>query len=134
MSIDIDKVRIISGIKEYYSFDSDADFARFLGISPTTLSSWQSRNTLNWDTIFAKCVDLDFDLLIRERKFAPRGASHTPQKAEPSTKSNESASATIAIEALNMIKDLSAENALLKHQIEEHKRKPRSSYNIAAEP
>jgi hypothetical protein len=36
----IDKGLILSEIKLHYNFKVDADFARFLGISPQTLYSW----------------------------------------------------------------------------------------------
>lgn len=61
-----DKTLIINAIKGFYKFDSDKNFADFLGIKPAVLGNWQARNTLNWDLIFTKCVDIDFDKLIKE--------------------------------------------------------------------
>lgn len=60
----MDKSMIINQIKDYYKFKSDAEFARFLGIKPQTLSSWYSRNTFDIDLMYAKCVEIDGNWLL----------------------------------------------------------------------
>jgi hypothetical protein len=55
---------ILNKIKEYYSLNGDAEFARFLGIPPTTLSSWRSRGNINYDLLYSKCVDIDANFLL----------------------------------------------------------------------
>lgn len=55
---------ILREIKKHYSFKNDAEFARFLGISPQTLSSWQSRNTFDLELLYAKCIDFNAEYLI----------------------------------------------------------------------
>jgi len=114
----IDKVLILNALKEYYSFKSDVDFAKFLGIATTTLSSWYARKSLNWDTLFAKCVDINFEVLIREG----RAISNKTKKLEI-TDYNKN--------ALEMIRDLAAENALLKDKLQRIKSK--NYGNLAAE-
>ena len=64
MNKKIDKSLILNKIKEYYNFPSDTAFAKFLGISPQTLSSWHSRNTFDIDLIYAKCVNINSDFLL----------------------------------------------------------------------
>lgn len=58
------KSDILNRIKEYYKIKSNAELSRFLGISPSTLSNWYSRNTIDYDLIFDKCSDIDLDWLI----------------------------------------------------------------------
>lgn len=48
----------ILGIKK------DAEFARFLGIKPQTLSSWYSRNTFDIELLYAKCEFISADWLL----------------------------------------------------------------------
>jgi phage repressor protein C with HTH and peptisase S24 domain len=64
MSIKIDKALILNSIKSHYGFKSNADFAGFLGIAPTTLSSWYTRNTFDYELLYAKCEDIDGNWLI----------------------------------------------------------------------
>ncbi|SDE40081.1 LexA family transcriptional regulator [Riemerella columbipharyngis] len=64
MSNFIDKSLILNKIKKEYNFNSDTDFAKFLGIKPQTMSSWHSRNTFDTDLIYAKCENLNADFLL----------------------------------------------------------------------
>lgn len=64
MSTIIDKSLILNEIKNHYSLKNDADFARFLGIKPQTLSSWHSRNTFDIDLLYSKCVNIDGNWLL----------------------------------------------------------------------
>ncbi|WP_343642914.1 helix-turn-helix domain-containing protein [Chryseobacterium sp.] len=64
MSMIFDKSLILNKIKLHYGFDSDAEFARFLEIPATTLSSWYKRNTFDVNLIYAKCVDVSGDFII----------------------------------------------------------------------
>lgn len=64
----ISKQIILDRIKVHYNFQSNAELARFLGIAPTTLSSWYSRNSIDYDLIFAKCEDINLEWLIRGKK------------------------------------------------------------------
>jgi len=59
-----DKEVILSEIKSHYKIKTDADFARFLGIKPQTLSSWYSRNVFDIELLYAKCVDIDANWLL----------------------------------------------------------------------
>lgn len=60
----MDKSLILNKIKDYYSIERDADFSRFLGIKPQTLSSWHSRNTFDIELLYSKCVDIDANWLL----------------------------------------------------------------------
>lgn len=64
MSRFLKKTLILDRIKEAYSLKSNAKLAAFLGIPPTTLSSWYSRNSFDLDLIYEKCVDIDLNWLL----------------------------------------------------------------------
>ena len=64
MNEHLSKSLILSKIKSYYRFQSNADFARFLGIGYNTLSNWYSRNTVDYELIATKCVEISGDWLL----------------------------------------------------------------------
>lgn len=64
MSTIIDKKQIISAIKLHYGFNSDASFAKFLGIAPQTLSTWYARNTVDYEIIYSKCERINMNYLF----------------------------------------------------------------------
>jgi transcriptional regulator with XRE-family HTH domain len=59
--------KIISRLKSALKFKADKELAKFFGISASTLSTWKSRNTLDYPLLFAKCEKYDIDIhwLIR---------------------------------------------------------------------
>lgn len=56
--------QIISMLKDAFNLKNDVEFAAFLGIATTTLSSWKSRDSLDYDLIYAKCVGIDANWLL----------------------------------------------------------------------
>ena len=64
MSSFLDKSVVLDRIKEHYGLNKKVELAEFLGIAPTTLSSWYSRNMIDFDVIYAKCVDIDLNWLF----------------------------------------------------------------------
>ncbi len=64
MSTDINKSLILNKIKSFYGFDSDTEFANYLGIKRQTLSSWHKRNTFDIELLYAKCVKIDGNFLL----------------------------------------------------------------------
>lgn len=64
MSNNIDKKLILNKIKDRFRFNSDSQFASFLGIKPQTLSSWHSRNSFDIELLYAKCVDINPNFLF----------------------------------------------------------------------
>lgn len=62
--MEIDKSMILNRIKSYLGLDKDAEFARYLGISPQTLSSWHSRNTFDIHLLYSKCVFVNAEWLL----------------------------------------------------------------------
>lgn len=57
----MDKSLILRRIKEYYGFKTDADFSRFLGITPQNLTQWYSRKTFDIYILATKCSEISTD-------------------------------------------------------------------------
>jgi phage repressor protein C with HTH and peptisase S24 domain len=49
------KKDILEALISYYGNGKPSVFAKLLGVAPSTISSWLSRSTLDYDLIFAKC-------------------------------------------------------------------------------
>ena len=80
MSKNLDKKFILNTIKELYDFNSDTDFAKFLGIKPQTLSSWHSRNTFDTELLYAKCEEVSAEFLLTgDKKKLKRNQQNTLQ-------------------------------------------------------
>lgn len=56
--------KIIDRLKKGLSIKTDSALAKHLGVKPNTISAWKSRNSINYDLIFAKCDDLRKDWLL----------------------------------------------------------------------
>lgn len=59
-----DKELILRQIKLHLGIKTDAEFARFLGIKPQTLSTWYARNTFDFELVYSKCVSIDGNWLL----------------------------------------------------------------------
>ncbi|TWP30545.1 peptidase S24 [Apibacter muscae] len=60
----MNKALILNRIKEYNDFKTDKELASFLGISKSTLSNWYNRNSIDYDLVFSKCVQIDKNWLL----------------------------------------------------------------------
>jgi len=60
----MNKSLILSKIKNHLNFKNDKELAEFLDIKQNTLSTWKSRNTLDYDKIIEKCDFIDANWLI----------------------------------------------------------------------
>ena len=60
----VDKSLILNKIKNYKGFRSDAEFARFLEISPQGLASWHKRNSFDINKIEDKIPELNAAWLL----------------------------------------------------------------------
>ena len=54
----------LEAIIDYYSDGKPSVFAKYIGVAPSTISSWLSRNTLDYDLIFAKCENISSNWLL----------------------------------------------------------------------
>lgn len=51
-------------IIRYYSNGKPSTFAKFLGVAPSTISTWLARDTFDYDLLFAKCEELNAEWLL----------------------------------------------------------------------
>ncbi len=58
---------IIERLFVYFKVNTHSDLARRLGVSATTLSNWKSRNTIDYELLFTKCENINFDWLFMGR-------------------------------------------------------------------
>ena len=92
----------------YYCSGNKSKFAEKLGIKPQTLAGWETRNTLDYDLIFAKCENLSAKWLL----------TGEGEMLENAQKNNFEDTKTVS-ELLDRIERLVAENAVLKYQLNE---------------
>lgn len=60
----MEKKDIVVALVEKYANGKNAQFAKLLGVSPQTISAWISRNTLDYDLIYTKCVGISPQWLL----------------------------------------------------------------------
>jgi hypothetical protein len=65
--MNMDKSLILNDIKNYLGIEKDIDFAAFLGIKRNTLSTWRTRNSIDYELLIAKCDWLNGDWLLTYR-------------------------------------------------------------------
>ena len=83
----MDKSKIIREIKLHLGFKNDTELADFLGIKQNTLSTWKSRNTMDYDLIISKCDFIDANwLLTGEGKMLKSETTKTETSKEESVK------------------------------------------------
>ncbi|WP_395974191.1 helix-turn-helix domain-containing protein [Chryseobacterium cucumeris] len=63
----MDKSLILNDIKNHLGIEKDSEFAEFLGIKRNTLSSWRTRNSIDYDLLIAKCDWINGDWLLTYR-------------------------------------------------------------------
>lgn len=104
----MDKSIRLQRLINYYCSGNKAEFAKKLGITAQCLYSWSSRNTLDYDIIFAKCEDLSAKWLL----------TGDGDMLENAPKNSVEDAKTVS-ELLDRIERLVAENAVLKYQLKE---------------
>ena len=55
---------MLSALIQHFSAGNKAQFAKLLGITPQTVSTWLARNTFDADRIFAYCEDVNGNWLL----------------------------------------------------------------------
>lgn len=83
----MNKSKIIREIKLHLGFKNDTELADFLGIKQNTLSTWKSRNTMDYDLVISKCDFIDANwLLTGEGEMLKSGNTNTETSKEESVK------------------------------------------------
>lgn len=60
----INKPVILDRIKQVYNLAGNSELSRFLGVAPNTITNWYNRNSIDYDTIFTKCENVNLEWLI----------------------------------------------------------------------
>lgn len=60
----MDKAIMLDRIKEHYSFKTEVDFAKFLGITPQAYSNWKSRNSFDAELLYNKFPEINPSWLL----------------------------------------------------------------------
>lgn len=60
----MDKKGMLTALIEHFSAGNKAQFAKILGITPQTVSTWLARNTFDADKVFAFCEGINGDWLL----------------------------------------------------------------------
>lgn len=119
MSSFLDKNLVLDRIKEHYQLKNNAKLASFLGVPPTTLSSWYSRNTLDLDIIYEKCVGIDWHWLLTGEGPMLRADERLTNSVTPSTDAPTASVKPDDSILYNMYKDLQAEKKEKESEIKE---------------
>lgn len=53
---------ILKRLKKHLNINTDSKLSEILNIKPNTISSWKKRNTLDYNKIIDKCLELNIDL------------------------------------------------------------------------
>jgi signal transduction histidine kinase len=64
---------ILQRIKDLYDISTDAELAEFFGITPSALSNWKYRNTIDYRLLFEKCYGFNYHYIItgEGERYAP---------------------------------------------------------------
>lgn len=60
-------ISVIERLLIYFNVKTQRELAEQLGVSVTTLSNWKSRNTIDYELLFTKCENINFDWLFMGR-------------------------------------------------------------------
>ena len=63
----MNKKERLEAIIKHYSDGRPSVFAKLIGVAPSTISSWLSRDTLDYDLLFAKCENISSEWLLTGR-------------------------------------------------------------------
>ena len=63
----MNKKERLEAIIKHYSDGKPSVFAKLTGVAPSTISSWLSRDTLDYDLLFAKCENISSEWLLTGR-------------------------------------------------------------------
>lgn len=75
----MDKKDRIIALISHYSDGKPSLFAKFLGVAPSTVSTWISRNSLDYDLVFAKCENISPSWLLTGEGPMLKTAQEEPQ-------------------------------------------------------
>lgn len=113
----MDKKAILNEIIDEYADGKPSVFAKIIGVAPSTISSWLSRNTFDYDILFAKCEMISAEYLLSGSGPMKKNSDH------PISNQTDSRGSDPTIEKLlAQITDQAIEIGALREQIRQLKR------------
>jgi hypothetical protein len=100
---------ILSKIKSHYNLRNNTKLSKFFELSPNTISTWIKRGSVNWELIFAKCDNMDFNYLIKDEE-------KRDSKIPPKNPDDPSAMEPIILSLLKENRQMAEEIGALKEQ------------------
>ena len=120
---------IVDKLCLYYQLDKKGELAEKLGIKPSVLSNWITRNTIDWNIIFTKCEEINLNWLIYDEGPMSRNISND------SIQENATIYKELLEKQKDEIKELNREIGKLQLTVEQLKKGDQAaSWSLAAEP
>ncbi len=115
----MDKKLILTRLKEYKKFRFDADFARYLGMSPQALRKWYDRNTFDLDRLIKFFPEVNPTWLLTGEGKMLKSGLEAKMSAYPAAESaiESEGSGSMAREMLNVIRDQAATMRMMQERI-----------------
>lgn len=112
-------ILFITRLKSVLKISTDLQLAAYLGINQSTLSSWKSRNSIDYDKIIEKCNNISLDYLV----YGTQTIDNNSQNAIINTSITESDQCENCKTRQQRIKDLEQIISLQSDLIQELKEK-----------
>ncbi|MEI6750630.1 MAG: helix-turn-helix domain-containing protein [Bacteroidota bacterium] len=61
---------LVERLKSYFQVDTDLKLSEILGVKANTVSTWKTRNSIDYNLIIAKCDKADLHWLIKGESFS----------------------------------------------------------------
>ena len=112
---------ILQRIKDLYDIATDADLAEFFGITPSALSNWKYRNTVDYKLLFDKCFGFNYHYIITGEgdRYAPDEDIFEPQRAVAATTASADVASVGSQKKILIIED----HVQMRQLVERHLRK-----------
>lgn len=112
----LDKNAVLDRVKQCYKLKGNADLARFLGVSPNTITNWYSRKSLDIDAIYTNCVECNFHWLLTGKGPMLRTDGEPTLPAIPSTDTS-TPSDTVVLRLMEKLDEKDAKIDLLQSEL-----------------
>jgi CheY-like chemotaxis protein/anti-sigma regulatory factor (Ser/Thr protein kinase) len=108
---------ILQRVKDLYDIATDAELAEFFGITPSALSNWKYRNTVDFKLLFEKCYGFNYHYIITGEgdRYAPEEDTFEPQRINSTPEATEIANVGAQKKILIIEDHLQMRNLIERH-------------------
>lgn len=97
---------VLNGIRDFYGLRKNIEFARFFEISEQNANGWYKRTTLDFESIWKHCPEINPDWLLSGGEGEMTRAAALKQEAVLGDKQSESPCSSVTIErALDALRE-----------------------------